>query len=258
MKKLFALILAGVMLLSMMACSKDDANVGEDLEEVDEDVLIIQGAAGEETYGYEITSGNTIEITSYSGAYELHAVTVPNEIDGRPVTAIGDKAFYHANNITAVTIPATVTSIGDWAFAGCNYLTSVTGSDAVTAIGKGAFCQAPALETVQLSSTLTAIGDYAFKDCSALKSAALPSALTQIGTAAFENCAALTSVTIPSSVESVGLLAFSGCAKLSTVSIGTAKVGDFAFNGCAEGLVITCPAGSAAAAYAAEAGIATK
>jgi hypothetical protein len=43
-----------------------------------------------------------------------------------------------------------------------------------------------------------------------------------------------------------------------TLTAGTTEIGDFSFNGCAKNLVISCPAGSAAAAYAAEAGIATK
>ncbi len=258
MKKFFAWILAGTMLLSMVACGKNDT-VEEGPEEEKEDVIIIQGAAGEESFGVEITPGNTIEIISYSGPYELHPVEVPATIDGRPVTAIGESAFYHANNITEVKIPATVTSIGDWAFAGCNYLTAVTGSDAVTTIGKGAFTQCPVLNNVQLSATLTEIGAYAFKDCSALTSVTLPAALTTIGEAAFE-ASGLTSVSIPASVKSIGLLSFSACSALKSVTIteSTTEIGNFSFNGCAKDLVISCPAGSAAAAYATAAGIATK
>lgn len=258
MKKFFALILAGAMLLSMAACNKNDV-VEDDSDVQKEDIIIIQGAAGEETFGVSITSGNTIEITSYSGSYDLHPVTIPDEIDGRPVTAIGESAFYHANNITEIKMPATVTSIGDWAFAGCNYLTSVTGSDAVTTIGKGAFAQCPALKNVQFSSVLTEIEAYAFKGCASLASATFTAKLTAIGDAAFEGTG-LTSVSIPESVKSIGLLSFNGCTALTSVTLtaGTTEIGDFSFNGCAKNLVISCPAGSAAAAYAAEAGIATK
>ena len=259
MKKLFALVLALAMLVSMVACAKDDTEVGEDLEESGDKVVVIQGAAGEETYEYVITAGNTVEITSYSGAYDLHPVVIPDTFDGRPVTAIGESAFYHANNITEIKLPATVTSIGDWAFAGCNYLTSVTGSDAVTVIGKGAFAQCPVLTQIQLSSTLTEIGAYAFKECAALASVTLPASLVTIGDAAFE-ASGLTAVSIPASVKTIGLLCFSECTALksATLTAGTEEIGDFAFNGCAKDLVISCPAGSAAATYAAGAGIATK
>ena len=142
MKKFFAWILAGAMLLSMAACAQKE-EIGEEEVVEKEAVVIIQGAAGEEIFNVSITSGNTIEITGYSGSYDLHPVVIPDVIEGRPVTAIGESAFYHANNITEIKLPATVTSIGDWAFAGCNYLTSVTGSDAVTTIGKGAFSSLP-------------------------------------------------------------------------------------------------------------------
>jgi hypothetical protein len=137
MKKFFALILAGAMLLSMAACNKND--VVEDNSDVQkEDIIIIQGAAGEETFGVSITSGNTIEITSYSGSYDLHPVTIPDEIEGRPVTAIGESAFYHANNITEIKLPATVTSIGDWAFAGCTSLVNIDLPDTLTSLANSA------------------------------------------------------------------------------------------------------------------------
>ena len=82
----------------------------------------------------------------------------------------------------------------------------------------------------------------------------------EIGNAAFENCTALTAISVPNSVKSIGLLAFDGCSALAsaTLTAGTTEIGNFAFNGCAKNLVISCPAGSAAAAYANEAGIATK
>ena len=259
MKKLFAWILAGTMLLSMAACGQKD-EIGNDQEEVKEAVVIIQGAAGEETFEVSITAGNTIEIVSYSGPYELHPVTIPDTLEGRPVTAIGEAAFYHANNITEIKLPATVVSIGDWAFAGCNYLTSVTGSDAVTTIGKGAFCQSPALKNVQISSTLTEIGDYAFSGCSAIENVTLPAGLTKIGNGAFEKCSSLAAISIPDTVTSIGTLAFDGCTALKSavLTAGTGEIGNFAFNGCHKDLVITCPAGSAADTYAKVAGIATK
>ena len=112
MKKILAILLAALLLLSMSACSaqKDDLIDTDEVKE-DDNTYVIQGAAGEEVFGTVITPGNTIEITSYSGAYDLHEVKVPDVIDGRAVTSIGPKVFYYANNITVVTLPATITEI---------------------------------------------------------------------------------------------------------------------------------------------------
>ena len=52
-------------------------------------------------------------------------MNIPSEINGTPVTTIGNAAF-RDSSVTSVTIPASVTEIGANAFAGCTNLTSVT------------------------------------------------------------------------------------------------------------------------------------
>ena len=87
---------------------------------------------------YSYTSdGTEITITGYTGAGG--AITIPDEIDGLPVTRIGNYAFYRCTGLTSVTIPDSVTSIGNYAFYRCTGLTSVTIPDSVTSIGESAF-----------------------------------------------------------------------------------------------------------------------
>ncbi len=57
---------------------------------------------------------------------QLSSVTIPESIDGYPVSSIGDNAFQGCSNLTDVSIPQTVTEIGDNAFDGCSNLTGVT------------------------------------------------------------------------------------------------------------------------------------
>ena len=64
---------------------------------------------------------------------------IPSTYKGKPVTSIGDSAFYACNDLTSVTIPNSVTSIGDFAFYNCVSLTSITIGDSVTSIGDLAF-----------------------------------------------------------------------------------------------------------------------
>ena len=63
------------------------------------------------------TNNGTITITGYTGPGG--AVTIPDTINGLPVTSIGDYAFCNCTSLTSVTIPNSVTSIGDEAFSYC-------------------------------------------------------------------------------------------------------------------------------------------
>jgi hypothetical protein len=69
------------------------------------------------------TNNGAITITGYTGPGG--AVTIPDTINGLPVTAIGSGAFQNCASLTSVTIPASVTNIADSAFAGCSSLTGV-------------------------------------------------------------------------------------------------------------------------------------
>ena len=83
-----------------------------------------------------IDNGRAVSITGYTG--NSTAVNIPPQIQGLPVTAIGDRAFIRAN-ITNVTIPNSVTSIGGSAFSDTTRLTSVTFGGNGIAIGWEAF-----------------------------------------------------------------------------------------------------------------------
>ena len=60
------------------------------------------------------TNNGTITITQYLGPGG--AVSIPSQIDGLPVTSIGNEAFYQAS-LTIVTIPDIVTYIWNSAFS---------------------------------------------------------------------------------------------------------------------------------------------
>jgi BspA type Leucine rich repeat region (6 copies) len=103
-------------------------------------LLLTSALLVEAQFNYTTNNG-TITITGYTGSGG--AVSIPDTIDGLPVTTIGYSAFW-SYSLTAVTIPNSVTSIGDSAFGKCS-LTNVT-----------------------VGNSVTNIGDYAFADCSSL------------------------------------------------------------------------------------------
>jgi hypothetical protein len=87
-------------------------------------------------FNYTINSG-AITITGYTGSGG--AVTIPDAINGLPVTSIGSLAFIIGPSLTSVTIPNSVTNLGDSAFDTCTSLTSVTIPSSVTNVGAYAF-----------------------------------------------------------------------------------------------------------------------
>ena len=138
----------------------------------------------------------------------------------RPITTIGEKAFYYRNSLTSVTIPDSVTTIGSYAFSYCYSLTSVTIPDSVTSIGDWAFYECSSLTSVTIPDSVTTIRGYTFAGCSSLTSVTIPDSVTTIGNDAFQSCSSLTSVTIPDSVTTIGGYAFAGCSSLTSITIG--------------------------------------
>src|ERR1035441_6787802 len=109
-------------------------------------LLLTLPATVQAQFNYTTNSG-TITITKYTGPGG--AVTIPDTINGLPVTSIGDHAFDSCYNMTSVTIPNSITSIGNWAFQLCTTLTGVTIPDSVTHIGVFAFYNCTNLTSVR-------------------------------------------------------------------------------------------------------------
>jgi hypothetical protein len=183
-------------------------------------------------FEYEVVDGRSVTITSYTG--DATTINIPAQIQGLPVTAIGDYAFSSCSSLTSVTIPSSVTSIGYGAFLGCSSLTSIIIPSSITSIRNLAFAGCRSLTSVTIPSSVTSIGNEAFEDCSSLTSVIIPSSITSIGDSAFSSCSSLTSVTIPSSVTSIGSLAFNYCYRLTSITIPSSvtSIGGGAFYGC--------------------------
>lgn len=255
MKKILALALAGLMLVSFAACSKKDEDNTENNKENEINLSADEMVYNNLTYGINSENG-LFEITGLIRSNtDLIDIVVPSEIEGRDVIGIANNAF-SANSayIKSITLPETITYIGDHAFFGCKNMTSITLPKSVTKIGIGAFEGCSALENVTFSENLVTIDDGAFKDCTALKSVTLPAKVESIGFAAFWNCDAITEISIPESVKTIADAAFYDCDALAkaTVTDKLVEIGKIVFNSCADDLTITAPADSAFAKYAAE------
>lgn len=174
-------------------------------------------------YKYSVDkSTGRVTINKYLG--DDSVVWIPEKIGGYEVAAIGSKCF-EKQSLKGVVIPETVTSIGNNAFQGCKNLASVT------------FKGAP--------STIT-VGNNAFQNCVKLKSINLPAA-KRIGSLAFDGCVSLENLALEFGTEEIGDYCFRNCTGLKELEIpeSVTIIGQSAFGGHSEDLLIYCVEGSA-------------
>lgn len=197
-------------------------------------------------FTFDATTGT---IKKYNGNDAV--VNIPSEINGTPVTTIGNAAF-RDSSVTSVTIPASVTEIGANAFAGCTNLTSVTyggdWSNLTIQSGNPAVQDAANEQLFDFEFILnnTAVIVIRYKGTAA--DVTIPSRykgkpVTMIDHAAFHNNSAVTSVTIPDSVTAIPDYAFGFCSQLTNISIPNSVtfIGFSAFNSCTSLKSITLP-----------------
>ena len=132
---------------------------------------------------------------------------IPSTFKDKPVTAIGNGAFYFASGLKNVIIPDTVTKIGGSAFEFCESMVSVTIPESVTDIGKSAFAMCTRLRKVTIPSKIKVIEESTFNACYSLNEVTLPKGLERIETSAFI-LTGISSIDIPDSVTYIAFDAF--------------------------------------------------
>ncbi len=175
-----------------------------------------------------------VEITGYDMPADTVSVEIPSEIEGLPVTVIGQQAFFSAQSLVSISIPETVETIGIGAFYRCSGLTEIIIPDSVTTIEESAFIYCSSLENVKMSENVTVLNDHLFFQCNALASVSLPDGITDIGEHAFASCWNLQELELPQSLESIGDFAFAACKSLKTLTFAEnlSTIGEQAFMGC--------------------------
>ena len=227
-------------------------------EETDQETERSYGAEGsEDRFETRVLEDGTVEICagSRAGSGPDSELVIPDQIDGRKVTAIAPGAFAGYTSFGTVHIPASVRRIGEGAFAGSTAAAfSVaeghgvyTAVDGVLFSEKGkvlyAYPSGAGRTYYRIPETVTMIAPGAFEGCN-LWRAVLPESLVVIGSGAFRESRELRGIRIPSTVIFIGEGAFAGCPALEKVrwEALTDLVARDMFRGCLSLKEVSLPA----------------
>lgn len=229
-------------------------------------------------YQYELLSDGGVSILKYKGGSEQ--ITIPDEIDGKPVTSIGDRAFSYCKTLTSITIPKGITQIGENPFVGCKSLITIAVSpenttfavkdgvlfdqknnclicypvtlsektysipDGTKTIGASAFLACHSLTSIEIPDSVEIIGKSAFSECKGLTSIIIPDSVTIIEYGAFGSCSCLAYIEFSKNLKSIGGYAFSFCTSFTNIVLpdGLEDLGDLAFSSCENMTSIFVPA----------------
>ena len=160
-----------------------------------------------------------VTITGYAGSSA--AIEIPSIIDGLPVTAIGDNAFWGLSWITSISIPSGVESIGFGSFAATGITTLDLPASLKSFSNSVYACQNLASIYVDPANSVYVSIDGILYDKSLQTVLRCPQARTL-------------PVTLPETVSAVAANAFAGCTQVTVVNglQPTASIGWDAFAGC--------------------------
>ena len=266
-KMVRGLVVAGMVSMMLTACgSKEQADVVQttDMPVVQEtDADVNTSIAEEDAPKAEAVTlteedmvvvpidDTTAMLQSYSG--EAESIIIPEEINGRKITVIGEEAFLNETQLKSIVIPDTVTEIQSFAFLNCDNLDDVVMSKNIEKIGERAFL-GPNYYNIDLPDTLKELGDAALSECT-FSELVIPAGIKVIQKGSFYACKQLQTVVIEEGVEVIEEEAFTQCEMLESITIpaSVTEMTDPFWH--SDNVTIYTPAGSYAETWAAENGI---
>ena len=187
-----ALLLTALLIPPAHAWSVYDTDYGMEWNEqsrtaVTDDMKEFREKDSIDSVVYTIRDDGSAMITSYSAKFWYDPdpnftveLNIPSEIDGHPVTAIGDGALCEsATKISGITLPPTIKEIGNRAID-CRYLKYLTLNDGLEVIKDFAINCGDVLETLVIPDSVKYIGDEAISG-EALKNITMPQNLEYMG-----------------------------------------------------------------------------
>ena len=138
----------------------------------------------------------------------IEHVEIPDRMNGKPVTVIGEGCFFNCSDIASVSFPDTIREIGAQAFALCKGITELILPDSIISIGPMAFRDCRGLKKVVFPKNLKRIPQSLFSFCYLRDpDIILPEGLEVIEENAFRN-AGVFDLLIPEHVKEIRVGAF--------------------------------------------------
>lgn len=191
---------------------------------------------------YDIV-GDEVTIRSFAWLNES-VVTIPDTIEGKPVTRIGEYAFQYCY-ADEVILPKTVREIGDCSFMGCEYLQSMTIPEECRVIGFSAFEDCYRLSNIVIPETVAEIGYCAFSGTAFIQQITDDCIILGDGILyAYQGSDAVTDVTIPDTAKTISYYAFADQRSIQSITIpdSVTQILDGAFDNCEQLGTIHAPA----------------
>ncbi len=205
-------------------------------------------------FEYSVSENGTVKIEAYKGTDET--VVIPDEIDGKSVTVIGEKSF-EGSAITSVVIPLGIKEIGSEAFKECENITEIHIPASVEKMGRTPFKRASGLakitvdenneyftskngvlynkdmttllsypaektaKTFNIPASVERLEEHSIDGNDYLSKVKIGKNVNVIGSYCFFDCMNLKSLTIPATVEFIG-----EDASIGRYDAGRAETGD--------------------------------
>ena len=178
---------------------------GEPEPELPEGTKILDGVY----YTYQEDTDSYL-VSGFDGDI-LKEICIPETMDGKPVTGIGENAFLNCTLLEKIELPSTITRIGDGAFERCTSLEEITIRDGVEEIGARAFSGCRHLKALLLPDSVHTIGQRAFYQCVDLDELKLPSYMEELDAGIFYETKVKNPLKIPEGVTILKSETFAFC-----------------------------------------------
>ena len=206
-------------------------------------------------YRYDILDDGTVRIARYLG--DAEELRLPDEIDGRKVTAIADRGLGYSA-VVEITLPDSLVSIDRNPFSDYENLVRINVSsenpcfetiDGVlfTKTDRSLICfpRGRSDEEYSVPEGVCSIGVEAFGNCNNLTKVVLPEGVTVIRQEAFDRCENLETVVLPEDLTTIEHQAFVCCKSLAEIELpdSLTDLGSYVFNQCSSLVEIRIPDG---------------
>ena len=187
------------------------AKVAHNYVETEGDFVCADCGYSEASLYYQV-DGNGV-LTPKDKAILPSIVRIPSNINGQPVTAIGNDAFRDCTNITMLYISEGIKKVGDNAFWYCSNVTSLDLPNSLQEIGNESFRGLSKLRNLTLPGNIKHVSLGAFSLCHDLKTLIIEEGVEHLGPYSFEEIHNnnLEYVELPKSITTIDDYAFRQC-----------------------------------------------